>query len=412
MNDSMKGPVNFRARARISGFVLLLFLFPSFPHVQKYLGLLGVLAFIAIGLAVADLFFRAAAGPSVRGLSRRETFVLCSVLLAVLIAAFAVGYPLANSGRLGPGSDLDDELNSAGREILAGRNPYRLETYLGNPIDLLPGELILALPFVALGNGAFQNFFWLAAFLWAAGLVLRNPRSVLILFAAMLLFCPAVWQEFLTGSDRLTNGFHVLVSIVLLSTVTPQKIGWRGAVGAVLLGIGLASRMNFLALVPIVFAFLAERGGFRKALGLSALAALVFACVTLPFFLAGAGHFPPLTQVRVAQWVDGIWAFSSLAIPVLSILASVFFAAKRLISVRRRPERTTPDAEAAGGAGFDITFWNEACFVLAVPVFLPVILSSFASGWPMFFYAGYGVFYLPFGALALMKSLPARDLTS
>ena len=65
----------------------------------------------------------------------------------------------------GGGSDSDDALNLATRALLHGEYPYRIRTYLGSPATYLPGSLLLAVPFVLLGNAAYQDLFWLAAFL-------------------------------------------------------------------------------------------------------------------------------------------------------------------------------------------------------------------------------------------------------
>jgi hypothetical protein len=215
------------SKAWLGTFLFFVFLFPSLYQFEKYIGMVGVSAFIVIGLIVSILFFGPASMKIFQNLSDRQAKALCAVLFTIVIIIFLFGYPLANSGRIGGGSDLDEELDSSVRNILAGRSPYEGATYLGNSIDLLPGEFFLSLPFVVLGYSAYQNFFWLACFLWTAAVFLKDYRSMLLLFAALLIFCPAVWQELIVGSDRFTNGIHILVAVSLLMTVTSQETGWR-----------------------------------------------------------------------------------------------------------------------------------------------------------------------------------------
>jgi hypothetical protein len=398
------------SKAWLGTFLFFVFLFPSLYQFEKYIGMVGVSAFIVIGLIVSILFFGPASMKIFQNLSDRQAKALCAVLFTIVIIIFLFGYPLANSGRIGGGSDLDEELDSSVRNILAGRSPYEGATYLGNSIDLLPGEFFLSLPFVVLGYSAYQNFFWLACFLWTAAVFLKDYRSMLLLFAALLIFCPAVWQELIVGSDRFTNGIHILVAVSLLMTVTSQETGWRAWLGAILLGVSLSSRLNFLALAPMIFALLTIRGGWKRAAALSGVAILFFSLVTIPFYLAGPDRFPPLTQVRVVQWVDDVWAFSSLALPAISILASVLFAARLLIANRRREDLVHGKAKSSAELGLDRGFLWNAAIVLAIPVIGMVVLSSIGSKEPTFLYSEYGVFYVPFGALAFIKdfSIPRQ----
>jgi len=89
---------------------------------------------------------------------------LVLLMTLLLIAAFIVLYPVARSGLFGPGSDRDDALNVALQALLSGHYPYYAQTYLGNPPTPMPGALLLALPFFALGTSAWQNLFWLPVF--------------------------------------------------------------------------------------------------------------------------------------------------------------------------------------------------------------------------------------------------------
>ena len=86
---------------------------------------------------------------------------VCLISLVLLAVAFGVIYPIANRGVSG-GSDRDEALNIAAAALWRGENPYYQRTYLGNVVSPLPGAILLAEPFVAIGNSAYGNLFWLA----------------------------------------------------------------------------------------------------------------------------------------------------------------------------------------------------------------------------------------------------------
>jgi hypothetical protein len=85
------------------------------------------------------------------------------VFVAMALVTWQV-YEVVQSGRFGGGSDSDDALVTGVYELAAGRYPYYVKTYLGNPISPLPGALILAAPFVAVGCVALAHVFWLFVF--------------------------------------------------------------------------------------------------------------------------------------------------------------------------------------------------------------------------------------------------------
>src|SRR5205823_135849 len=163
--------------------------------------------------------------------------------------------------------------------------PYSTPTYLGNLISQLPGAVLLAVPFVAIGSSAYQNLFWLAALFLVLRRYLGDGRLALGAFWVALA-SPGTLRELVTGGDLIANNAYLAVfslGVLALDPTTPTRRVLRlgSAVG---LGLALSSRANVLALVPLLFAALARREGRRTAVGLLGLALAVCAAVTLPFY--------------------------------------------------------------------------------------------------------------------------------
>jgi len=96
--------------------------FPSLPQVHKYLGWSGVAAYLAITALALLLLKRLGTAKRIaeRITDRQARWLTGMTLLLVLAASLAV-YPSAQSGAYGPGSDSDDFLNIAVRQIIHGK---------------------------------------------------------------------------------------------------------------------------------------------------------------------------------------------------------------------------------------------------------------------------------------------------
>ncbi len=368
--------------------LVLVFIGPSLGQVHKYAGTEGLLLYILLVFG-----FWSVASPLREAFRKRISESWADGLAAAtglaLWLIFRAFYPVADSGIIGGGSDRDDALNLAVGEILQGRCPYHVRTYLGNPIAPLPGGILLAAPFVALGNSAYQNFFWLLVFFLLGRKILRDAREALFLLWSLLLLSPVVLQQIVTGSDLLANSLAVLLSFWLLIRA-PREWKWGPAL---LLGIGLAWRVNFLLLLPLVFAFLGRQVGWRFALGLMGLVGGAFGLLTLPFVLHDShGLSLFLVQNKLAL-LDKTYPQASF---VLLLGVGIYAIA---LAVRG----TTEDA---------LVLLRRSALVLAVPIGCGILLLSLQAGRLDLQWADYGVSFLFFGALSygarLMRREPSR----
>ena len=363
-----------------AALALVLFV-PGLGHAAKHFGWPGLVALPVAGILALGLLRRGVGPWLLARVDERSARWLGFATLVALGLLFAVVYPRADAGVVPGGSDLDDELNLAVGALLSGRSPYGVRTPLGNPVDLWPGEILLAAPFVLLGNSAYQGLFWIAALGVAARGVLGSGVSALLLVWTVVLGCPAVLQQLLTGGDRLVNATHVLVAILLLTGALGGARPLARRAGAVLLGVGLASRLNFALLLPLVAAAACRRWGTRRGVALLALSLGCLAAVSLPFYLADPGGFPLTAQARVVGRHARLLSHAGLVVPSVALLAALALAGR------------------AAGAGLP-RLLGACAAVQAIPVAGLVLLASLDAGRVDLGSVDYGVFSLPFGALA------------
>lgn len=348
---------------------------PSFSLIQKYFGWGLVFVYGVVTAATVCTF------PSLpRPLGERTARLLTVATLTGLALLFAIVYPIADARKPERGSDEDDAQNVAVHRILHGQHPYRANTYLGGTCHSLPGALLLAFPFVLLGSSAYQNLFWLVVFL----LVLRREAGTweagLRWFWLMLVCSPVVIQQLVTGSGYIANSIYVLLGLWWLVRAD-QKV-----IPAILWGVTLSSRANFLFLLPPAFGWLKQRFGWKVALRLSALSFGTFALLTLPLYLYSPRHFTPMRVVQYLEWLEEYLPGATWIIPTLTAGFSLLLA--------RRPMPT-----------FSSLLYNCA-FIHA----LPVILCFCISRDP--FYLPYGVFFLTFTILAVAAASGSLSIGS
>jgi hypothetical protein len=374
-----------------AGGLAVSLLLPSTALVERYLGTAGVAVYLLVASLVLLLGVRArhSLARFASRVTRRQVLWLAALSFLSVLIAFVLIYPVADSGAVGGGSDNDDALDIATTELLHGRYPYYRETYSGNLAAQLPGALLLAAPFVLLGRSAYQNLFWLAAFVLVMTRYYRDGRKALLLLWAIFALSPIVLHQILVGSDHIANSLYVLLAVHwMMRTVSqPRSPSWKGIVPAVFLGVALASRANFLMLVPLVFSAMVKTAGWRTAVAYATVTGTAILALTVPFYLYDPQGFSPLDAAGKLGQFEPVLPFAGFLIP----LATGVIA---LILAYLQPARGKLD-----------TLLRNCAIVLAFPVLCGIILFSIREGRPLFAFASYGTFFLFFGAVASWRDL-------
>lgn len=358
--------------------------FPSISVLHKYAGAAGAAACVLTMVGAAVWWCRAPVILKAGSLSSAASTAIIAGLLAMMLLLFVLIYPMVNAAQPGLGSDRDDALNMAVRALMRGEHPYRQLTYLGNPVTPLPGALLLATPFVLLGNSAWQNLFWLAVFALTVGARARRPGYAAWLFA-LLLLSPALWQDFLTGGDLLANALYVSVfAIWLLAGAGKREMSTLSLSGlALLLGLGLASRPYFSLIVPLLFAQLARQRGLKTALACTGVTLATMAVLIVPLYLFEPSAFAPLHVATKLQSFDAVLPHADFWLPAVSLV--VAFVAAVAVDAR------------------NVLPWLAV--VLAVPVVTAVALDSISAGQLSPTLAAHGLIFMFLGAMTSSAAL-------
>ncbi len=364
----------------------LLLAFPSAGFVQKYAGLVGLVTY---GIAVVTVVFFIRKFSNCCGPWCRHHFrTLRAVILAGLAIIFAVGYPIEDRRGPGKSSDRDQGLNLAVSRLAQEETPYYPAGREAGPLSVLPGSILLAAPFVALGNSAYQNWFWLAVFLCCAVWMFKDAALALCLLAIPLALSPAAQYEYISGGDLIANGIFVAVfSLLALNRwSSPNAPEWSRWLSCVLLGVALASRANFLLLAPLFGAVVWRIAGFRKALAAATLVGLTAAAITLPFYLNEPAGFTPLMSQQKLAGVDHALPWASRAMIGATLMAAIL-CAWRLLANRSDEPMTA--------------FFRGCTLVTLTPMLCVVLVSSAINGHPDFSFMTdrFGLLYVFFALL-------------
>jgi hypothetical protein len=310
--------------------VFALWFVPSVGQLTKYTGTTGTVILAATGLPVTILLITWINRNSPE-LLRSSAARLMPLLVAVTIIVFAVLYPISKSALVGLGSDRDDALDVALRELLHGSYPYYARTYLGNPPTPAPGALLLAAPFFAIGSSALQNLFWLPLFLYYSRYrIFYDPLCAVVFYSIFFLACPGALQDFVTGGDYLVNAVYVsvAVSVVVGVHATSNSVAAKLAT-YLFLAVAVSSRAIYGITIPVLAIFVSQRDGVRAAIGFICAVGLFMLAINGPFFAYDPSNFAPLTLDRKLGAVPGQF-YAPLAIPVASILIASLSALVRL----------------------------------------------------------------------------------
>jgi hypothetical protein len=248
-------------------------------------------------------------------------------LYFIFIAAFTVLYPLSLRHTVNHGSDREDALRIEIVALQHHQYPYDARTFLGNPPTPLPGAVILAVPFFALGHIAWQNILWLTLFFCFTIHFFRYRATALLFLIVFLLLAPSNLSDFVSGGDYLVNFFYVAIAMALLirSLYAPLYLS---CLAAAFLGLTLSSRSIYIvAFVPLLVLIFQRTARFRAVLSAAVLATAV--AITLPVFMP----YPVAHLVRYMDQVSTKLRYipptlhSQWTLPLLGVLVicSAFF---------------------------------------------------------------------------------------
>lgn len=375
---------------------------PSLPIIKRAGGLPLMLAYLLLGTGFIISLTWLNQNPKILPIlnQRRTARFLTLALALTLIGAYTIVFPRVNSQTTGEGSDRDDALNLAVTRLLDGDYPYSEPTYLGNPISPLPGSILLATPFVILGNSALQNLFWVGVwlfFIWR--LLQENPRLnsliILALFSSAQLF-----YEVVTGSDLLSNAIFVAVLGLLWVKLSVSKTAGLGVqlLSACAFGLALASRINFALALPPLAVWVYAQTDAKVTVRQTALVGLVFLGVILGFYAASPADFTPVQTASEIGVLDAIIPHvGTVIIPVIMLIA---VAVSCLPAVSERSMTSTKWAEMLG----------RLATVQAIPVLVGVLLISGFTRDVRVGFLFFGVTFMVFGVLAAIAYLNEAEM--
>jgi len=385
----------------VSGLLFCLVL-PSSYLIIQYFGPVVFFVYLIVVALILAFLYRPLQTILLKYVDEKYCLLLALITILVLMMVFAVVYPALNSGKqlwflhLEGGSDRDEALNNAVTELVNGRYPYCPKTYLGNPATPFPGSLVLAIPFVLLGNSAYQNFFWLIVLFLVLRSDLRDGRKGLLLFWMIVLLCPAAFYELMSGGDLLANSIFVTVFLLFaLKSIPDETTSSRRKLGAaVLLGIGLSSRANFLLVVPVLFVAILRKTGQKTAIIYLTVTCVTFAGITLPFYVFDPNGFSPLHATSFLGGNGSLPPSAGLLVLTLIGILSVLL-----------PFRRGRNDESFVVLNCAIT---QAAFVLGFAALLAFDESLSGPEFKNFGgleFTNYGVMFLFFGALVSSRFL-------
>ena len=378
---------DFLIMAAVAGCLVL----PSMYTVQKHFGSVATCIFVVVGFVCIFLLCTTGMRIALAIINKRMSLVLAAAIFILSIVLFSVIYPYANSGAIGGGSDRDDALNIAATELVNQRYPYSQTTYLGNPITPFPGAVILSIPFFLLGNSAYQNLFWIAVGYLAVWKFLSDSRLALIFLLAITL-TPVTLQQLATGGDLVTNALYVVVPIIMLldfTTGKSHKLKHTIPV-AILLGLSLSSRSNYLLLLPMLLGLSLYFGHWKTALVYFFIPLSTFMAITLPFYINNAGSFSPVHTVSKFSQINEVLPLGTFIVPASCLIVTLL-----LVRANKKCSK--------------IKFFRDISISQAYLVLITGILLSIQSAALDVSVSEFGIVSLCFGVIGYLKYVHMRN---
>ena len=368
----------------------------SLGQVYKYGGLEGFIAFTLITLAlvlIVDKKWNSIDALLSKGYVS-PILILC--IVSLLICLFIALFPSANAGEYGGGSDADDALKIGAEAILSLSNPYHLQTYLGLPITPGLGAILLSIPFYLLGNVSYQNFFWLLILILLIYKHFKNFNTTLILCVFVYVINPLSLVQIITGVDHLTNGIYVFIPLLIFITLF-HKISQNKTllfISAVMLGISISSRINFLFMIPILFAHIYHSSNYKQALKWTSVSTCTVLLLALPLYLNDPSSFTPVKNAagRIGHNSE-ILQISTIFVTLIAVITTGIVCLKRYNQTKTS------------------IFFNFALvqiISISTTVFTRASLSRNIEATDLITF-DYGAFTIPFFAFVFITKISAND---
>lgn len=380
----MNGSRTISEAARVApglAVVACLLAFSSSGLVQKFAGTGGLAAY-TLAVAGACLLAVRLQGRVDRLLAGRfrPTAIVCVVLLGL---SYGMSHPLEDGKGPGRSSDRDEGLELAVTRMLDGENPYYPQNPVAGPLSLLPGAILLATPFVCAGSVGLQNVFWLGAFLVTCRRRGASPALALTLTGLPLALSPSCLYEFVSGGDLIANGIYVALALLAAGRAWTTEAAPRGSrISATLfLAVALASRANFILLLPVFGAFVWNRNGFARAAFACGATFAAYAALVLPFYAIDPAAFTPLMSRDKLSFADHQLPWAHTALVSLSALAAI----AATLRVLRCPKPVAP-----------CTLLRGCALATLAPMAGAVVIASLLRGAPdfSFLHARFGLMCL------------------
>jgi hypothetical protein len=280
--DLIKGALGFAAALAI----------PSIGLIQHSLGNFYVAAWLAFQIPILIFVYYKSGNIGEKFTDRQTIWIGIGIFIA-LVVIISIVYPLANKGIIPGGNERDEITLGAINEIINGRYPYYFYHTKVSPILIMPGWLLLNIPFGYFGIYWMQNCFWLLIMYLIMGKYLLNRKLALILFMACLFLSPVILHELISGSELLSNVLLItLIGIGILNYGSLKN--WMKLPLALLAGFAFSSRAHFLFLLPIYFSLLFQKTGLKESVKFFTVLLLTSMTITLPFYLYDPHGFTPL----------------------------------------------------------------------------------------------------------------------